>query len=59
MKITLASREWEKTVKGDFEGLYGRLPGDLQKLVRKIMDSPTYDFGAMELLDYLDIEWRE
>lgn len=43
---------------GDIEGLYGRMPPELQKLVRKIMDAPNYDFGAMELLDALDVEWR-
>lgn len=46
------------SLKGEIEGLYGRLPPDLMKLVRKIADAPNYDFGAMELLDALDIEWR-
>lgn len=48
-----------KSVKGDLRGLYGRLPPKLQKLVRKISDAPSYDHGAMELLDAGDVEWRE
>lgn len=46
-------------IKGNIEGLYGRMPGDLQKLVRKIADAPNYDYAAMELLDAFQIEWRE
>jgi hypothetical protein len=47
------------TVKGDIEGLYGRLPDDLKKLVRKIADAPNYDYAAMELLDICRVEWRD
>lgn len=45
-------------VVGDVAGLYGRMPGDLQKLVRKIADAPNYDYAAIELLDALNIKWR-
>lgn len=45
--------------KGDIDGLYGRLPPDLMKLVRKIADAPNYDFAAMEMLDHLGVEWRK
>jgi hypothetical protein len=48
----------ERCLKGDLEGLYGRMPGDLQKLVRRISDAPNYDFAAMELLDALNADWR-
>src|SRR5262245_39165287 len=44
--------------KGDIDGLYGRIPPMFQKLVRKIADAPNYDYGAMELLDAFEIEWR-
>jgi len=44
---------------GEIDGLYGRMPGKLQKLVRKIADAPNYDFAAMELLDAFEIEWRK
>lgn len=47
-----------KAIKGDVDGLYGRMPIELQKLVRKISDAPNYDHAAMELLDAYDIEWR-
>jgi hypothetical protein len=47
------------TLKGSITGLYGRIPPDLQRLVRKIMDSPSMDYGAMELLDVFQIEWRD
>lgn len=46
------------TLKGDIEGLYGRMPADLRKLVRKIADAPNYDYAAMELLDAFNAEWR-
>lgn len=46
-------------VTGEIDGLYGRLPSDLKKLVRKIADAPNYDFAAMELLDAFQVEWRE
>lgn len=42
----------------DVDGLYGRLPGRLQRIVRKVADAANYDFAAMELLDGLGIEWR-
>jgi hypothetical protein len=45
-------------VKGDIDGLYGRMPADAQKLVRKIADAPNYDYAAMEFLDALGTEWR-
>lgn len=45
-------------VRGDVAGLYGRMPVNLQKLVRKIVDAPDYDYAAIELLDALNIEWR-
>lgn len=45
--------------RGEIEGLYGRMPGMFQKLVRKIADAPNYDFAAMELLDAFEIEWRK
>lgn len=45
-------------VRGDVAGLYGRMPVNLQKLVRKIADAPDYDHAAIELLDELNIEWR-
>ena len=45
-------------VKGDIDGLYGLLPADLKKLVRKIIDAPNYDYAAMELLDNCKVEWR-
>lgn len=45
-------------IKGDIEGLYGRMPGDMQKLVRKIVDAPNYDYAAMELLDKMNVDWR-
>jgi hypothetical protein len=44
---------------GDVDGLYGRMPPQLQKLVRKIVDAPNYDFAAMELLDGFQMEWRK
>lgn len=47
------------TLKGDIEGLYGRMPSQLQKVVRKIQDAANYDFAAMEMLDALEIEWRK
>lgn len=46
-------------LKGDIEGLFGRMPPDLQKIVRKIQDAPNYDFAAMEMLNALEIEWRK
>lgn len=45
-------------VSGNAAGLYGRMPVNLQKLVRKIADAPDYDHAAIELLDALNIEWR-
>ena len=45
-------------LKGNVAGLYGRMPVDLQRLVRKIADASDYDHGAMELLDAFKIEWR-
>jgi hypothetical protein len=45
-------------VKGDIDGLYGRLPDDLKRLVRRIVDAPNYDYAAMELLDICKVEWR-
>ena len=45
-------------LKGGIDGLYGRMPGGLQKLVRKIADAPNYDYAAMELLDAFQMEWR-
>lgn len=48
-----------RTIIGDVEGLYGRMPVNLQKLVRKIADAPNYDNAAVEMLDALNIEWRE
>ncbi len=45
--------------KGDLEGLYGRMPAGYQKLVRKIVDAPNYDYAAMEFLDAFKIEWRK
>lgn len=47
------------SVKGDVIGLYGRMPLELQRLVRKIADAPNYDYAAIELLDALNIEWRK
>ncbi len=46
-------------LKGDIGGLYGRMPSELQKLVRKIADAPNYDYAAMELLDAFQMEWRK
>jgi len=46
-------------LKGDVIGLYGRMPPDMQKLVRKIRDAHDFDYAAMELLDAFNIEWRE
>lgn len=48
-----------KAIIGDVEGLYGRLPADLQRLVRKIADAPNYDNAAVEMLNALNVEWRE
>jgi hypothetical protein len=48
-----------ETVRGGIEGLYGRAPAGLQKLIRKIADAPDYDFAAMELLDAMNIDWRD
>jgi hypothetical protein len=45
-------------LKGDIGGLFGRMPPDPQRIVRKIMDAPNYDFAAMEMLDALEVEWR-
>jgi hypothetical protein len=45
--------------KGDIVGLYGRMPVEFQKLVRKIQDAHNYDYAAMELLDAFRIEWRD
>ena len=53
-----AVRHPDQSLKGEIEGLYGRLPPKLQKLVRKIADAPNYDFAAMELLDHLERDWR-
>lgn len=49
----------ERITAGDIDGLFGRMPGIFQKLVRKIADAPNYDFAAMELLDAFGIEWRK
>lgn len=49
----------EQIDKGGIDGLYGRMPDKLKKLVRKIADAPNYDFAAMELLDAFEVEWRE
>lgn len=56
---TLTTQYESAALKGDIEGLYGRMPRDLQKLCRKICDAPNYDFAAMELLDVFNIDWRE
>ena len=46
-------------LKGGIDGLFGRMPPELQKVVRKIQDAPNYDFAAMEMLDALEIKWRK
>ena len=47
------------SIKGDYAGLYRRMPHELQRLVRKIADAPNCDYAAIELLDALNIEWRK
>lgn len=61
MKTTasLTTQYDSNAVKGDIEGLYGRMPDDLRKLTRKIADAPNYDYAAMELLDALNVDWRK
>lgn len=56
-KVLTSASELE--TKGDIDGLFGRMPSSMQRLVRRVMDAPNYDFGAMELLDALEIEWRK
>jgi hypothetical protein len=56
----LAGGRYDATaIKGDINGLYGRMPVELQKLVRKIRDAHNYDYAAMELLDAFSMEWRQ
>lgn len=55
---SLVTQYDDAALKGDIEGLYGRMPGDLRKLVRKIVDAPNYDFAAMEMLDAMNMDWR-
>jgi len=57
-KLIILNIRERRDVKGDIDGLYGRAPGDLQRLVRKIADAPNYDFAMMEFLDGIDEEWR-
>ena len=57
--ISIATEVYGDGLRGDIEGLYGRMPADLQKLVRKIVDAPNYDYAAMELLDAMNAEWRK
>jgi len=45
---------------GELDGLYGRLPPELQKLIRRVADADNYDLAAMDFLDsFEDIEWRK
>lgn len=57
--LTLTTQFESEAVKGDIEGLYGRMPADLKKLCRKMCDAPNYDFAAMELLDAFNADWRK
>lgn len=43
---------------GPIEGLYGRMPVELKRVIRKMVDAPDYDYAAMELMDAFNIEWR-
>jgi hypothetical protein len=55
LKITADAVE---SLKGEVDGLYGRLPPEMMRLVRRIADAANYDLAAMELLDGLELEWR-
>jgi hypothetical protein len=45
---------------GELDGLYGRLPPDLKRLVRRVADAANYDLASMDFLDsFADIEWRK
>jgi hypothetical protein len=46
-------------LKGRVDGLYGRMPPDMQRRARKIRDAHNLDYAALELLDAFQIEWRE